>query len=101
MLREGKADVNICFTTDANLAQGDIVPIVDDILFWPPYNLVPVARKDLVAKNPKIVQLINAVSDLLDTDVMQRLNAEVDLKHREYKEVAAEFLKEKGFVVTN
>ena len=40
-------------------------------------------------------------SDLLDTDVMQRLNAEVDLKHREYKEVAAEFLKEKGFVVTN
>lgn len=101
VLREGKADVNICFTTDANLAQGDIVPIVDDILFWPPYNLVPVARKELVAKNPKIVQLINAVSDLLDTDVMQRLNAEVDLKHREYKEVAAEFLKEKGFVVTN
>lgn len=101
VLRNGEADVNVCFMTDANLSQGDIIPVVDDVSFWPPYNLVPVARKDLLEKNPKIVQVINSVSDLLDTDVMRRLNAEVDLKHREYKEVAAEFLREKGFVVTN
>lgn len=36
ILREGDADVNVCFTTDADLSKGDIVAIEDDIQFWPP-----------------------------------------------------------------
>lgn len=98
VLRKGEADVNVCFTTDANLSKGDILAIEDDISFWPPYILVPVVRGDLLEKEPEIAKVVNSVSELLDSETMRKLNAQVDIDKREYKEVAASFLADKGFV---
>ena len=98
VLRNGEADVNICFTTDAALSRGDIVTIEDDIAFWPPYNLVPIVRGDILAQEPKIAEILNPIVAVLDNPTMQKLNADVDIDQKEYKEVAAAFLKEKGFI---
>lgn len=98
VLRNGEADVNVCFTTDAHLSKGDILAVADDISFWPPYNLVPVVRADILEKEPKIADILNPISAVLDNATMQSLNAQVDLEQKEYKEVASAFLKEKGFV---
>ena len=96
VLRKGEADVNVCFTTDANLSKGDIVAIEDDISFWPPYILVPVIRSELLKRDPDIEEVVNSVSSLLDSSTMRALNAQVDIDKREYKEVAASFLADKG-----
>ena len=96
VLRKGEADVNICFTTDAALSKGDIVALEDDIHFWPPYNLAPVVRGEALEQSPKIAEILNKVSSVLDTPTMQNLNAQVDIDQKEYKEVAAAFLREKG-----
>lgn len=98
VLRNDQADVNVCFTTDAHLSKGDIVAVKDDISFWPPYNLVPIVRADVLAAEPRIAEVINPICAQLDSATMQKLNAAVDLEQKEYKEVAAAFLKEKGFV---
>lgn len=98
VLRNGEADVNVCFTSDAHLSKGDIVAVEDDISFWPPYNLVPVVRADILEKEPKIADILNPISAVLDNATMQALNAQVDLDQKEYKEVASAFLKEKGFI---
>ena len=98
VLRRDEADVNICFTTDAHLSQGDILAIEDDIRFWPPYNLIPVVRKDVLDRAPQITDILNPICAKLDNATMQKLNAAVDIEQKEYKEVAALFLKEKGFI---
>lgn len=98
VLRRDEADVNICFTTDAHLSQGDIVAIEDDIQFWPPYNLVPIVRKDVLDGAPEIADILNPICAKLNNATMQKLNATVDLDQKEYREVAAAFLKEKGFI---
>jgi osmoprotectant transport system substrate-binding protein len=98
VLRRGEADVNVCFTTDAHLAKGDIVPVTDDISFWPPYNMVPIARADILDADPRIAEIIDPISASLDSAAMQALNAKVDLDGKEYKETAEAFLKEHGFV---
>ena len=97
-MRQGEADVNICFTTDADLAKGDIVLLDDDISFWPPYNLAPVVRGETLEKEPGIAQILNQVSSHMTTDTMQSLNARVDVDGEEYAEVAAQALKEWGIV---
>lgn len=96
VLRKGEADVNVCFTTDANLSKGDIIAIKDDISFWPPYMLVPVVRGDLLDREPDIAEVINSVSEMLDSETMRKLNAQVDIDKREYKEVASSFLADRA-----
>lgn len=96
VLRKGQADVNVCFTTDAHLSKGDIVAVQDDIAFWPPYNLAPIVRGDVLKAAPEIAETINPIVAALDSATMQKLNAAVDLEQKEYREVAAAFLKEKG-----
>ncbi|MDR2780365.1 MAG: hypothetical protein LBB28_04495, partial [Synergistaceae bacterium] len=98
VLRRDEADVNVCFTTDAHLAKGDIIAVTDDISFWPPYNMVPIAREDILEASPEIAEIINPISASLDSATMQALNAKVDLDGKEYRETAEAFLKERGFV---
>jgi osmoprotectant transport system substrate-binding protein len=98
VLRRGEADVNVCFTTDAHLAKGDIVAVADDISFWPPYNMVPIVRGNKLDAAPEIAEIINPISASLDSATMQALNARVDLDGKEYRETAEAFLRERGFV---
>jgi osmoprotectant transport system substrate-binding protein len=58
---------------------------------WPPYNIAPIVNKKTLDKYPEIEDILNKVSAKLDTPTMQRLNGEVDIKKREYQEVAKEF----------
>lgn len=98
VLRNGEADVNVCFTTDADLSKGDIIALTDDIQFWPPYYLAPVIRGDVLKANPGVEALLNALSAKLDTNVMQNLNARVDIDQEEYAAVAEDFLQTEGLI---
>jgi len=89
-------DVSYGFSTDWQIADSGLVVLDDDKHLFPPYYLVPVVRQDALAKNPKIAEVLNKVSPLLTNEIMRDLNAAVERDKKEPKEVAAEFLKEKG-----
>ena len=63
----------------------------DDKHFWPPYYLAPVVRNDVLEANPDIADILNYISENLDTETMIGLNAKVDIEKQEYEEVAKEF----------
>ena len=66
---------------------------------WPPYFIVPVVRKDALDANPKIADVLNQVSALLDRErTMAEMNYKVDGEKMEPKDVARDFLKSKGVV---
>ena len=98
VLRNGEADVNVCFTTDADLSVGDIVAIEDDVQFWPPYYLAPVVRGEVLEANANLAELLNALGAKLDTPTMQALNARVDIGQEEYDAVAKDFLTQEGLL---
>ena len=98
ILRNDEADMNVCFSTDADLAQGDIFMIEDDLSFWPPYHLAPVVRTEVIDNNPKVAEVLNKISEKLTTESIQVLNAKVDIDHEEYKDVAKEALQEWGLL---
>ena len=89
-------DVSYGFSTDWQIADSNLVVLDDDKHLFPPYYLVPVVRQDALAKNPKIAEVLNKISPLLNNENMRALNAAVERDKKEPKEVAEEFLKEKG-----
>lgn len=95
-LTSGNIDVSYGFSTDWQIADSKLVVLDDDKHLFPPYYLVPVVRQDTLAKNPKIADVLNKISPLLNNENMRNLNAAVERDKKEPKDVAEEFLKEKG-----
>jgi osmoprotectant transport system substrate-binding protein len=89
-------DVSFGFTTDWQIAEDKLVVLDDDKHLFPPYFLVPVIRQDTLAKNPKIAAVLDKVSSLLTNENMRAMNAAVERDKEEPRDVASQFLKEKG-----
>ena len=63
----------------------------DDKHMWPPYNLAPIVRNEVLEQYPEIADVLNPISAALDTETITGLNAQVDIEGEEYEDVAAEF----------
>ncbi|WP_420543262.1 glycine betaine ABC transporter substrate-binding protein [Streptococcus equinus] len=92
ILENDEADVTPAYTTEGRLAETDkFVLLEDDKRVWPPYNLAPVVRDNVLEANPSIKKILNKVSAKLDTETVTKLNAKVDVDGEEYTDVAKEF----------
>lgn len=92
ILENDEADVTPAYTTEGRLAETDkFVLLEDDKHVWPPYNLAPVVRDNVLEANPSIKKILNKVSAKLDTETVTKLNAKVDVDGEEYTDVAKEF----------
>jgi len=99
VLSKGQADVSIVFTTDPQIFKEKFVLLEDDKQMFPPFNSTLVARNDVVDKaGPDMAKVIDMVDKGLTDDVMQELNARVDLDKQTPEEVAGQYLKETGLV---
>jgi osmoprotectant transport system substrate-binding protein len=92
VLKSNKADATPAYTTEGQLLNTkEFTVLKDDKNFWPPYNIVPIVRQDVLKKNPKIKTIINQISKKLDTKTMIKLNAKVDIDGEDYQKVAKDY----------
>lgn len=94
-LTQKQIEVANGFSTDWQIAAEKFVALDDDKGLFPPYFLAPVVRPE-IAKNEKVVAVLEKVGALLDNPVMQELNRQVEVDKKEPRTVAATFLKAKG-----
>ncbi|NMM06533.1 glycine betaine ABC transporter substrate-binding protein [Polaromonas sp.] len=86
------------YSTDGMISTLKLKRLRDDKSLWPPYFVVPVIRREALEANPKIGEVLNRVSALLDETTMAQMNYLVDGEKQEPKDVARDFLKSKGIV---
>ena len=99
VLTKGQADVSIVFTTDPQNKREGFVLLEDDKGMFPPYNSTLVVRNDVIDKaGPDLANTVDLVNKGLTDEVMQELNARVDLDKKTPKDVAGEYLQESGLV---
>ena len=92
IVENDEADVAPAYTTEGRLAEKDkFVLLEDDKQAWPPYNLAPVVRDDVLEENPDIPKILGKVNAALDTETITALNAQVDVDKEEVEDVAADF----------
>jgi osmoprotectant transport system substrate-binding protein len=100
VLDRGEADLSILFTTDAQLFVSDEYAILeDDRGVLPAGNVLFVARQQTADEaGPDFADTIERVQENLTLDVMQELNARVDIDGETPKDVARTYLKEFGYI---
>ncbi len=100
-LDNNDADLSILFTTDAQLsADSDkYVILEDDQNVFPPGNVMMIARQASVDDaGPDFESTVELVQGGLTEQVMQELNARVDIDKQTPEETAAQYLQESGYV---
>jgi osmoprotectant transport system substrate-binding protein len=99
VLSKGQADVSIVFTTDPQNKREGFVLLEDDKGMFPPYNSTLVVRDDVIKKaGPDFDATVALATEGLTDEVMQELNARVDLDKETPEAVAGQYLEESGLV---
>ena len=100
VLDKGNADLSILFTTDAQLfTSSDYVLLEDDQGVLPAGNVTFVASQEAADEaGEDFGATIEAVQSDLSLEVMQELNARVDIDKEEPAAVAQEYLQEFGYI---
>ena len=99
VLTKGQADVSIVFTTDPQIKREGFVLLEDDKGMFPPYNSMLVVRDDVMKQaGPDLSATVGMVNKGLTDEVMQELNARVDLDKETPEAVAGQYLEESGLV---
>lgn len=92
-LLDGQADVATAFTTDGAIASNRLVVLEDDKHLWPAYNVAPVVRTALLARDPKIAATLQSVSPRLRDAEVRRMNAQIENDKADPADVAGAFLR--------
>ena len=100
VLDKGDADLSILFTSDANLFVNDDYTILeDDMGVLPAGNVIFISDAAVVEEaGPDYQATIETVQEGLSLEVMQELNARVDIDKEKPEDVAADYLSETGYV---
>ncbi|MBW2172127.1 MAG: hypothetical protein JRF69_09160 [Deltaproteobacteria bacterium] len=111
-LKERQTHVAMVFGTDASIVKYGWHVYPDDRSFFPPYDLTPYVRQEVLKKYPEIADVLNglvhtfpgggkpAAPDMVGNcqKVWQDLNAKVDINKMEPSEVAHDYLVEHDLV---
>ena len=92
VVENDEADAAPAYTTEGRLVETDkFVLLEDDKQVWPPYNIAPVVRDEVLEAYPQIADILNPISAALDTETVTALNAKVDIDQEEYEDVALDY----------
>lgn len=108
-----KTDVAMVFATDASIAKYGWVVLRDDKNFFPPYDLTPVVRAEILEKYPEVGIVLNElVTAFANASVVpytteklanaqrvwQWFNGKVDIEKKDASEAAYDFLVEHNLI---
>jgi osmoprotectant transport system substrate-binding protein len=97
-LTQREADVAVGFSTDGEISAYNLIVLQDDKNLFPPYQVAPVVRQEILDRYPEIKDILNTVTTRLTDETMQQLNYEVTGKQQEPADVANEFLQQEGLL---
>jgi osmoprotectant transport system substrate-binding protein len=103
-LIDGEVDSTVAFGTDAEIGKYGWAVMQDDKNFWPPYDLSPTTRTEVLEANDGLEKALKDLIKAFPKDpaearkTMAELNAKVDIDKLEPEEVAEEWLKAQGLI---
>jgi osmoprotectant transport system substrate-binding protein len=95
-LIDKKVDIVAGNSTDGLIDALHLVALTDDRHYFPPYDAVPIVRRDTLAKFPQLRTALTDLAGKISAEEMRHLNAEVDANQRDVPAVVRTFRSSKG-----
>lgn len=93
-----QVDSIMAYSTDGRIKAFNLKLLADDQHAFPPYEGVPLTRLDVLKKHPELKAVFASLSHLISDDEMIKMNYEVDYEGYLPRNVARNFLIEKGVI---
>src|SRR5712692_4569083 len=90
-LVDKKVDIVAGNSTDGLIDARHLVALVDDKHYFPPYDAVPIVRRDALAKFPHLRAALADLANKISAEEMRHLNSEVDANQRDPAVVVRSF----------
>ena len=97
-LVSGAVDVIDGYSTDGLLARYDLVTLIDDRHFFPPYEAAALVSDRLARRVPGAIAALALLSGRLDERRMRQLNRRVEVDGQDVRQVASDELRALGLV---
>ncbi|MEG0136239.1 MAG: glycine betaine ABC transporter substrate-binding protein, partial [Cetobacterium sp.] len=95
---ENQVDVINVFSTDALLKKYNLKVLNDDKNLFPPYYAATVIREETLKKYPELEPALKKLDNNINNNEMIEMNYLVEIENKDPKDVAHEFLKNKGII---
>ncbi|HKV26470.1 MAG TPA: glycine betaine ABC transporter substrate-binding protein [Candidatus Acidoferrum sp.] len=90
-LVDRKVDIVAGNSTDGLIAALHLVPLEDDLRYFPPYDAVPVVRESALQNFPQLRSALADLAGKISAEDMRNLNAQVDAGQRDASAVVRAF----------
>ena len=97
-LASGAVDVIDGYSTDGLLARYDLVTMIDDRHFFPPYEAAALVSSRLERETPSALGALSLLSGRLDEQTMRQLNRRVEVDRQDVQRVAHDELTALGLI---
>jgi osmoprotectant transport system permease protein len=95
-LKEKSVDLIAANSTDGLISVLNLVVLVDDKKYFPPYQAVPIFNQATLKKYPELRTVISKLAGMISTEDIQTMNYQVDTQSRAVPEVVREWMKLKN-----
>jgi osmoprotectant transport system substrate-binding protein len=96
-LETQQVDLIAAANTDGLIAARDLVVLEDDAHYFPPYDAVPIVRREIEQQSPEVFAALQRLAGRISAEDMRRLNYAIDGAKKDVVELVREFLAEKNF----
>jgi osmoprotectant transport system substrate-binding protein len=97
-LENRQVDLIVGSNTDGLIAALDLVVLEDDAHYFPPYDAVPIVRRECFEKSPRIAGALEHLGGRISAQDMRRMNYAVDGEKKDAAIVVREFLAQEKLV---
>jgi osmoprotectant transport system substrate-binding protein len=95
-LNAHQVDIIAANSTDGPIQAFGLTALEDDKHYFPPYQAVPLVRKDALERWPQIQSALNALEGTITADDMRTMNEAIDGAHLDPAQVVREYRRKKG-----
>ena len=96
-LQNQQVDIVAGSNTDGLIAALDLVVLEDDRHYFPPYDAVPIVRRETLDRHPEVAVSLRKLAGRITADDMRRMNYAVDREKKDAALVVKDFLGRKSF----
>jgi len=97
-LKDHQIDIAAGNATDGLIPALDLFVLEDDKHYFPPYEAVPVVRRQTLREHPEVERALAALAGQISDEEMQKLNYAVDGQHRDVTQLVRDFLRAKRLI---
>jgi osmoprotectant transport system substrate-binding protein len=95
-LQAHQVDMIAANSTDGPIQAFGLTALTDDRHYFPPYQAVPLVRREALTRWPQIQTALDAIAGKITADDMRAMNEAIDGQHHDPAEVVREFRNRKG-----